>query len=315
MDEGRKGKDSRSRKKRSRILYEITGLIVVILIISGLVTFFLVRDSQNKLIDKSIDKIIETEASNMTSTLDYVVAAELAKNTNVLTGVNAQQVISDMAQKKMTDLQRWSDQGMKTMVGGGLFNLEFISIIVPPSAFTKEAYVMISSDESKVYEWKVPDYIVQAMQAETPYLLREEGLPELGLEGTQLILMDKQENPIMPGFYFYFVSVIPMQDRIDSINAYYNQERGSVSLTLELSVFLSIIGVVIVIFFLLSYLIRKRITRPIDELAAEAKEIMEGNLDVDIKVHEGGEFQGMEQAFREMTESIRKYIAKATGEE
>ncbi|MEJ2068785.1 MAG: hypothetical protein P8Y09_12760, partial [Deltaproteobacteria bacterium] len=86
MNKGGKGKDSRFHKKRSRILYEITGLIVVILIISGLVTFFLVVDSQNKLIDKSIDKVIETEASNMTSTLNYMTGAELAKDTNIITG-------------------------------------------------------------------------------------------------------------------------------------------------------------------------------------------------------------------------------------
>jgi methyl-accepting chemotaxis protein len=315
MAEGRKGKDSRFRKKRSRILYEITGLIVVILIISGLVTFFLVVDSQNKLIDKSIDKVIETEASNMTSTLNYMTAAELAKDTNIITGVNTQQIISDMAQKKMTDVQRAANQVAKAMVDTGIFDLENISIIIPPSAFSKEAFVIVSSDESLVYEWKVPDYIVEAMKAENPYLLCKEGVPELGLEGAQLIILGAQEFAFAPGFQFFFVSLVSMQEKIDSINAYYDQERRNVSLTLGLSVFLSIITVIIIIFFLLSYLIRKRITDPIDELATKAEEIMEGNLDVDIEVHEGGEFQGLEQAFREMAQSIRKLIFRSTEEE
>jgi HAMP domain-containing protein len=315
MNEGGKGKDSRFRKKRSRILYEITGLIVVIMIISGLVTFFLVMDSQNKLIDKSIEKVIETEASNMVSTLDYTSTEALTKGAFAMTGANIQQLISDVAQKKMTDTQRAGDQVAKAMVDTGLFNLENISVIVPPSTFSKEAFVIVSSDESLVYEWKVPDYIIEAMQAGTPYLLLKEGVPELGLEGAQLIILQAPELALAPGFPLFFVSVIPMQEKIGAINAYYDQERRNVSLTLGLSVFLSIVAVVIIVFFLLSYLIRKRITEPIDELAAEAEEIMEGNVDVDIKVHEGGEFQGLERAFKEMVESIRKYISKSTGEE
>jgi len=42
---------------------------------------------------------------------------------------------------------------------------------------------------------------------------------------------------------------------------------------------------------------------------------MEGNLDVDVEVHKGGDFENLERAFKEMVDSIRKYIAKSTGEE
>ncbi len=41
------------------------------------------------------------------------------------------------------------------------------------------------------------------------------------------------------------------------------------------------------------------------------REVMTGNLDVDVKVHEGGDFEGLEYAFKEMVESFRKYIAKS----
>src|SRR4030042_6580632 len=101
------------------------------------------------------------------------------------------------------------------MVDAGLFNVENISIIVPPSAFSREAFVMVSSDESLVYNWKVPDYIIEAMNADTPYVLLENGVPELGLEGAQLVILEKQESPLTPGFHFFYVSVIPMQEKID----------------------------------------------------------------------------------------------------
>lgn len=306
MAEKKNTKDIRFRKKRSIILYQIAGVVAVVLLISGVATFFLIQKSQNRLINKSIDKQIETEASNMVSTLNYI-AETMIEGTFAIAGGNEQQIISDMAQKKMTDVQRAGDQATKAIVDAGLFNLENLSVIVPPSAFTKEAYVIVSSDESLVYEWKVPDYIVQAMQSETPYLLRKEGVPELGLEGAQLIILQ-----LPPGFHFFVVSVVPMQEKIDSINAYYNEERRNVSLTLGLSVFLSIIAVVIIIFFLLSYLIRKRITQPIDELSATAEEVMGGQIDVDVKVHEGGEFQALESVFKEMLDSLRNLITRST---
>ena len=42
---------------------------------------------------------------------------------------------------------------------------------------------------------------------------------------------------------------------------------------------------------------------------------MEGNLDIDIVVHQGGEFEGLETAFKEMVESFRVYIARSIGED
>jgi nitrogen fixation/metabolism regulation signal transduction histidine kinase len=41
---------------------------------------------------------------------------------------------------------------------------------------------------------------------------------------------------------------------------------------------------------------------------------MKGNLDVDIEVHEGGEFEGLERAFKEMVESTKRLIARSVGE-
>jgi len=310
-------RDSRLKKKRSRILYEITGLIVVVLVISGLVTFFLVRNSQNELIDKSIDKMIETEANNVASALSYLTQQELESGMAGigLEGFDMAQFVADMQQKKMTEFQKNAGEAMKGMVESGFFDLEYYFLIVPPSALSQEPFVMVSSDDSMVYTWEAPAYLVEAMEAGEPYLLRDDGIPELGLGDAQLMILIAEESPIMEGFYYTSVCVIPLQERIDAINAYYDEERNNVSLTLGLSVFLSILAVVIITFFVLNYLIRKRITEPIDQLAAEAEEVMDGNLDVEVEVHKGGEFQNLERAFKEMVESIRKYIVRSTGEE
>jgi HAMP domain-containing protein len=299
MSKGKNGNDTRFRKKRSRILYEITGLIIVVLVISGLATFLLVRSSQEKLIKNSIDKLIESEANDMASSLKFLTASEISKGTGVLLDFNDVQFLSDIAQKKMTDFQKKADQGMKEMIDTGFFGME------------KYFILMISSDESMVYNWQAPEYLTDAIDAGSSYILMDNGIPEFGLEGSQLMIMISGESPLTPGFYYTHVSVIPMQEKIDSINAFYDQERKDVSLTLGLSVLFSILAVVIITFFVLNYLIRKRITESIDLLSSEAEEVMGGNLDIDIVVHQGGEFQGLEKTFKNMVESIRKLIAKS----
>lgn len=55
----------RFRRKRSGILFLITALIIVVFIAFGLVTMLLFRSSQDRLIDKSIDKMVETEMENL----------------------------------------------------------------------------------------------------------------------------------------------------------------------------------------------------------------------------------------------------------
>jgi nitrogen fixation/metabolism regulation signal transduction histidine kinase len=314
MTKAEKPASSRFSRKRSRILYEITALIVVVMLVSGLVTFFLVRNSQKGLINKSIDKLVETQASNMKTALNYMVSNLFKTNTEV-PNIDLSQLIAAISQQNISDIQRWADKGLKAMVDGGFFSTKAILVIVPASALSPKPFVVGSSDESQVYKWEVPGYISEAINRETPYLLRKEGVPELGLKGTQLVLILKLSNPLMNGSDYDFVAVIPMQKKIDSINAFYNKQSNNLSLTLGLSVFLSIIVMVLIIFFVLRYLIQKRITEPIDVLSAEAEEVMKGNLEIEVAVHENGEFVGLERTFKEMVESIRKFIAKSVGED
>ncbi len=72
---GREHDGDRPRRLRRRqlgILWEITILLVVVFIAFGLVTYFVFRASENRLIDKSIDKLKQTEAENISSSYTYV---------------------------------------------------------------------------------------------------------------------------------------------------------------------------------------------------------------------------------------------------
>ena len=101
------------------------------------------------------------------------------------------------------------------------------------------------------------------------------------------MIFEMEESPLTPGFFFAYVSVIPMQEKFDTINAFYDNGRQSLNIALGLVILVSVLAVTLITFFVLSYLIRRRITEPVDELAAAADEVMQGNLDVEIKVDEG----------------------------
>ena len=71
---------------------------MAVVIAAGLTIFFLVRDSQNELIGKSIEKIIEANVENLATTLDYMVKDELRSGTEILVGIDDQQLIADIVQ-------------------------------------------------------------------------------------------------------------------------------------------------------------------------------------------------------------------------
>lgn len=316
MDERRGGvRRTGSRRRRSRILYQVTVLVVAVLIAAGLVTFFLVRNSQEKLIDKSIERVVNTEVENISNTFDYLISTMVVAQAEELNVQDVMAFSAEIMAGKITDVQRYAIDQYKAMVESGFFGTEYIILVLPSSGLITEPFIMASNDESLIYNWELPEYLAEAMEEEKPYLLRADGVPELGLEGAQLVTITRTPSPFLPDYDVINICVIPMQEKIDAINSFYASERRSISLTLGLVVLISIIAVALITFFLLNYLIRRRITEPIDELAAAAEQVMQGNLDVEIEVHEGGDFEVLERAFREMVESFRSYIAKSTGEE
>ncbi len=320
---GESGESRKMRGKRSRILYEITGLVVVLVIASGLLTFFFVNAAFNRLVDESIDKVVEEQAATIDSGLKYVGEKE------------ARETLGDYSQFTMEELLETTRTAMETgepsevikkavgrlqkLVDDGVLGLELIfeiSLENPP--VIPEDLIIVSSDE-ELFLQRPPDEVLAAIDevkagGET-YKYLEEGLPELGLEGEYLLsLYDMSElNPLFSGQWG--AHFVPMGDVIAEIKDFYNSEKNRATLIIGLIILGTVLLVILITFFVLRHLIRRRITEPVDALSAAAGEVMEGNLDVEVEVHEGGDFQGLEEAFKEMVESIRKYIARSVGEE
>jgi methyl-accepting chemotaxis protein len=305
--------NERFRKTRSKIIYEITMLIVVVVFASGIATFFLVRASQDRLIEKSKDKLVETEVGNISSSFNYIVAMQTPEIMEKAQGVGMSEYAVAFAQKRVTEAQEFVSDVISELIASGALGLETNLLIINEWQMITTSFLFASSDKSLIYNWDVPTYISDAIDEGTPYILREQGIPELGLEGEYLIVIKRLEDPKL-GYVAGFVGIKPMRDELAAIGSFYSSEKGSLSLILASVIGGSLIVVIILSFFVLNYLIRKRIIEPIDELSAAAEQVMEGNLDVDIEVHAGEEFEGLKWAFREMVESFRAFMAKAVGE-
>lgn len=108
-----------------------------------------------------------------------------------------------------------------------------------------------------------------------------------------------------------YLGIKPMAEEVAAINRFYDQERRNTMLNLGLVVGIFVLAVIFVSHLILNILIRRRITPPIEQLASSSKRIMEGDLDVNIQVHEGGDFAVLERALKEMLESVRRVFAAA----
>jgi methyl-accepting chemotaxis protein len=196
------------------------------------------------------------------------------------------------------------------MIDTGFHGLRMVLMIAAASQFMPEALVWASNDEGLIYSWEVPEYILTAIEEGTPYILMEDGIPELGLEGYHIITFNEMPDPLGLGVSFTNMGVKSMHEEIAAINDFYNQERKRVNLYLAIIILCTIALVVLITFFFLNYLIRKQITRPVEELSTAAEQVMQGNFDVQVSIQAGEELESLKRAFNEMVESFRKYLTK-----
>jgi methyl-accepting chemotaxis protein len=303
------------RRARSRILVQVFILITIVIVLSGLATFFLLRNSQQRLIDESIDRLLQIEASNFSSSYNYIVQILVPKYVEIFEEMNPELLITAALEGELTEIQEIVNNDVSDMLDAGFLGLEKFLMIIPSQPLNPTPVVWASNDESLIYTWEIPDYLNSALENDDSYIWMEDGIPELGLEGEYLITLGQIESPFTPGIYFAYIGVKPMHNEIAAINGFFKEEIRSANLLLAIVLACSIALILLAIFLLLNFLIRKRITEPIDGLSTAAEEVMQGDLDVDVEVHEGGDFEGLERVFKQMVESFRSYIARSVGEE
>ncbi|MBN2167688.1 MAG: hypothetical protein JW738_00460, partial [Actinobacteria bacterium] len=255
------GKRQKSGEMRagSRVLVQIIALIVVVFIAFGLASFLFFRNAQNRLIQKSKDKLVENEVELISSTNGYMVdlmiqiqllstpgAAPESINNDLRTGIESGTV---------TPSQHIVNDMLQSMIKNGLFNNKLAFFTTTPVSGGDPVIVM-SSDDKYMYEQLPPDLVRLAetgegkntrdegrFNSENSYLLEEDGFPEYGLENEYLVTsyQYKSESGEENLWYFSFSS---MHDELAAIDTFYRNERRSVNLLLALVLGGSIIALI-----------------------------------------------------------------------
>lgn len=294
--------------KRSKALYQTTLLLVIVFILSGLATYFIYSRSQNRLINKGEDKLIQNEAYNTRTSTSFVMEYMLSLDVRKVQGSTPQVVIEAVKQGQLTKGQEYMNDQLSKMAEAEFFGLKDAMLIMPPSEFNPHAVVIAASDDSLINDWEVPSQLTEAIENGDPYFLMDEDLPELGLTGKSLILIKEVSIP-STGLKAAFVAARPMDEDIASLNQFFSAKGNHGKFVMMMTTGISIVIIILLTVIFLSYLIRRRIVRPMGELSAAAEQIKEGNLDVEIDVRKGEEFQGLKVAFRTMIENLHMIIS------
>lgn len=315
------------KRAGSRILIEVVALLAVVFATTGVVTSLFFRNQQNRLIEKSKEKLVEYKALQMCSTNNYI--SNLMTELQLLSvpGSTPQTVASDidtgLSQEEVTPSQQIVNGLLELLIKNGFFGSTMAFFAVPAGGETvTEPTIVMSNDESVIYE-TVPEKLVELIRIEradnetnraradeqNSYALFSGGIPELGLEGEYLVSAGTWKLGAEQGEMWYF-DFAPMHDELAQIDSFYHSERIRIDLQLATVMITGLIFLVIVTFFVLSYLVRNTITKPIEELSEAASKVMDGNLDIKVPIRKGEEFEGLKIAFNNMLSSLRGIMYK-----
>ncbi|MEW6554236.1 MAG: HAMP domain-containing protein [Actinomycetota bacterium] len=301
-------------KGRSRLLYQVTILLIVVLLIIGAAVFLVVNGTLNRLIEEDKKDRIDSEARIIYNDAVYISEIQIANMLTDFEDLDIADLILAVREKRINDFIRYANDGLKGSVESGMMGAEAILVADPSSrGALSYPYVLAASEDALTF-MEVPSYLIEAFEDGQSYVFLEEGVPELGFEGEYLVTLIELKDPITGGT-FAFIGIRPFGEEIARIDSFYSNERSRMTLILALVIGFGIILVFVITFFILRRMIYKQITKPIDELTGVAAEVMDGNLDVEIEVREGEEFETLKRAFREMIGSIRSMVNRSLGDD
>lgn len=190
----------------------------------------------------------------------------------------------------------------------------FVAVMLASPPMVSDPMVFMSSDGELLLN-EIPEDITESLESGESYALLENGVSEWGLEDEQLMVVYDVGKEFYGGAVpIYSLGFKPMHDEIARIDDFYNKQKKQVNTVVSIVIACALAILTLLTFFWLRYLIRSKITKPIEELEDAAEKVMEGDLDVVVPVREGEEFTNLKKAFNGMLSSIRDVINKATGD-
>jgi len=301
-------------KGRSRLLYQISLMLVIVLVIIGVTIFLVVNSAMNRLVEEDKQDRIDSEAQIIYNDAVYISDIQLAQMLVDFPDLDVAEIITAVKNKEMHEFIAYANGGLEDGVEAGMLGAEAV-MIVDPTGSTSLGYpfALACSDDDLTYE-EIPENIITAFEEDEDFIYLEGGIPQLGFEGEYLVTLVSLRPQGIPTEYI-FLGIRPFAEEIARIDDFYSSERNRVTWILALVIGGGVVLIFLITFYILQRMISKQITQPIDELTAAAGEVMDGNLDVEINVREGEEFETLKRAFKQMLVSIRDVLNKSMGRE
>lgn len=305
---GKESSSAKYKRGRSVILFQITILLLVVILISGGASLFIFRRSQNNLIEESKEKLVETEASVIASSHEFVSAflpdfpaykAVAAADPEAVKN----EVSTAISEGNISPVQQATNEVLANMIETGFFQLDAVIESVSPDDSNPGGLIVFASDPRYMYK-NLPDELADLIDSNgESYALLKDGVPALGLSGEHLVTFYKNESGPAGTATWYF-DFKPMSDELAAIDDFYANESSYINILLASVVGGSIIILAVITYFILSWLLKRKITKPIDELASAAEQVMEGDLEAKVPVRAGEEFEGLKAIFNRMLDNI-----------
>lgn len=320
-DNNRKGGD-KYLKPRSTTQVIIVSLFIMVFFLSGLFSIFVVNWCMNRMVTKTEEKLVETEAELMAESHEF--GFNMIMSASELTPEQPEsysRAITDFGQavanRTISKFQELTGMFLKNMVDSGLFGIKLVYSVTPPTPPSiKDYLVLLSSDPKYIYTTPPGNIVDMLQKGSGSWKLFKNGFPQLGLSGECLVNANRFTAELPSGFpqeeiSLWSIMYKPMGEQLSAINEFYDKEIHKLKVLNVFSATLSVLTAAIVIWFALSHLIRKKITQPIDELVLAAREVAEGNFDVQIDIRPGEELKSLKRAFNAMIKSIHELIERS----
>lgn len=315
---GKRLSHGKQQKTGSGILLQVSILILVVFILSGIVSLMLNLRSTNELTEKNKEKIIKALVQDMSTSFTYIaddLQEEVIASPNVGV-VSIPEFVDAIVNKDVMPVQVEANSKMKEIVDEGVLETELLAFVIPEAPPVIEEPVLFMSSEEKLMYSEVPDEILEILDSGDEHGIIEDGISEWDLRDEQLVVFEEFSIGESAGIGWsgYATALRPIHDDIEEINENLNKEKEDLNILMLIVVACFSVALFIIIFVVLSYLIRSRITRPIEELSEAAEQVIEGDFNVEVSVREGEEFANLKNVFNLMLKSMREFIMRSVSE-
>lgn len=163
----------------------MTILLVIVFLSFAAISISLYYGSQQRLMDKCKDQLINAECENTHTAGVSILPFFSEQALQELGDLKIEDLVAIVSGGGITEAQLKIDVMLRDLVEKGYLGIQKIVVLVPPiPPFSEDWMVVVSSDDSLVGAWTVPQGLIDKIDAGENYLYEENGFPTWASKGT-----------------------------------------------------------------------------------------------------------------------------------